>query len=1025
MRDELATVAEERLNLSSNATKIYNTVYNKQLEDGRKESAVDRMAAVAVDIASADMKYLPKKMSRAKKLAHVRSVAERNLEMYVTNEFRANTPTNINMGRWRANYDKDGNLTGRHTQPKQLGSACFVIPIADTFGRSVYQLDDGILEAWLTQQQVHKGGGGTGVSFQRLRPKGSKIGGYNPAIDGMESMSWDAERGVSSGADSFLEHYYNASTEAVKQGNSRRGANMGIQRIDHMDFLDQIFAKFGNDRYRKERRIKNFNLSLAVTDEFMEAALNGGTYTLYNPHRAQPGIRRVLEKKFGVKNPEIVRKSDLATREQFEKIQEMNRSNEFHQVTTPNMYLDNDGVTVINAYTGEPIGIVIDDVPRIYADKVLDIISKLSHATGEPGMVFIDRMNEFNANLYDDEMEATNPCGEQPLPPYDACNLGSINLGKFVKHEIVREGEASSRKVTLEDRFTKTVKRKDGQTEVISFDWQGLKRTIHDGVHFLDNVIERSDFPSPKIKKAVEQNRNIGLGYMGVWDAMVLMKMRYGSGESLQFADELAKVLHEESLKASQKLSEERGAYPLYKTSHHNPDSDLYKWLVSNPETIPDRFRGERKLSKNVDRERIMTYGGGPIRNSARTTEAPTGTIRRTVGEKFKKLGLDNKIISSGVEPIFSLIEKSNIINTQVEDVAAAAAELLDREGLPVLKILDAIKKNRGSAFVYSYTPKDVAEVLKEIPEDVRDVLVTSAGGENDKYEITADQHVKMLTAFQRWNDSATSKTANLPNTATVDEVRDVWVEMWRRGNKGGTVYVDKSRKFQILNVEMGEVKEEKKGQKRPLVQSSITFELPYISSQSSKDTTKGDIDFNPDRCFTTIAYNPVNGGITGIFQNIPEVDPERLSLLIDSNIDKSRSLKQGRSIDEVIGDLEKIKIEGTRLGIVTDEAVIPKGSTNEMKRFEITGATTREAALNSLYFMRYATDSGKNFDEDFIRERLDSYFTGRVSLKSILGTKGMITLKESDGKRPSILATDKVVALPEGMERAGCPECG
>lgn len=1027
MRNELAEYAGKNLDLSSTSRQIFSEVYNKSLETGEPETIEDRMAAIAVDIASAELRYLPKDMGRGEQLARVRQVAERNLELYVTNTFRANTPTNINMGRWNARYDQDGEIEG-YDQISQMGSACFVIPVEDTLGNNIENLEDGILEAWITQQLVHKGGGGTGFSFQRLRPGGSLIG-YNPAIDGMQSLNWEAGRGVSSGYEAFLNYYFNQSTDAIKQGNSRRGANMGIQRIDHMDFLDHMFAKFGEDRYRKEFRMKNFNLSLAVTDEFMEAAEKDHTYTLYNPHRAQPGIKRVLETKFGVKDPEVVRKGDIATRDQFVNIMEKNSNNHFNPLTTPSLYIDSDGKTVVNSYTGEEIGIVVDDIVRIYAKKVLDLFSRLSHTNGEPGMVFLDRMNEFNANLFDAEMEATNPCGEQPLPPYDACNLGSINVGKFVRYSTYKtRDEVELDQHILKDRFTRLEERIDGTIGVMWFDRAELIETIHDGVRFLDNVIDRSDYPVPKIRESVQNNRNIGLGYMGVHDAMILMKMRYGSEESFEFAEELAKVLSDETLKASQKLAEERGAYPLYETSFHNPDSELYKWMTSNPKTIADRFRGERRLSDNVDRERVMTYGGGPIRNSARITQAPTGTISRSTGHRLEELAMDNLTISFSIEPVFSLTSKDNILNDTFGGWSSACVRLLHREGLDTEKILEAIKKNRGSAFVYEYTSEDVAKVLDEIPEDVRSVLVTSTGGEQDRYEITASQHIEMMRRFQRYNDSATSKTINLPKSASVDHHKDVWRSLWKSGMKGGTVYRDKSREYQILNVEMGEEKgAPKRSTRRPLLQKSITIELPYISSQP-QEIEKGDLDFDPDRVFTTIAYNPINGLITGshttgIFQNIPEIDPERISNIAEVCISTSRDLKKGRTLREIIEELEKISQKGAQRGLVIDEAVMPEGS-KEIKRFEVGGATTSQARLNSFYIMRFLTNDGTNFDDDFMRERLDFYFTGQVTLKSIINTRGRIEIKENSD-RPSRFSNGKVLELPAWMQGVDCPECG
>ncbi len=1013
MRDELAIYASDRTNLSPNAELIFNTVYLRDKEDGKRESIVDRMAAISVDVASADMKYMPSDMPYEEKIGRVRKSAERNLELYVTNKFRANTPTNLNMGRWETEYDEDGNATG-YKQGTQMGSACFVLPVGDTFGHDVANLDDGILEAWVTQQLVHKGGGGTGFSFQRLRPKGSIIG-YNPAVDGIHSISWDGRRGVSSGYESFLNDFFNQATEAVKQGNSRRGANMGIQRIDHMDFLDHMYAKSSG-----EWRMKNFNLSLAVTDEFMEAAERGQTYTLFNPHRANPRIKKVLEQKFGVENPELVKKGDIATRQQFEAILEKNRKNLFAPLTTPNMYMDDDGTTVMNAYTGEPIGIVVDDIVRIEAKKVKEIIAKLSHSNGEPGMVFLDRMNEYNAILDDKEIEATNPCGEQPLPPYGACNLASINLGEHTKYQVYDSMESVSlEKSILEDEFTKVEERKDGKIGIAYVDWKDLRETIGDGVRFLDNVIDRSDFPAAKIKKAVEEGRNIGLGYMGVYDSMVLLKIRYGSEDSYKFAERVAKELHDGSLKASQQLAEERGAFPLWEKSSHNPNSELFKWYEAVSKTIPDGIRGERKLSDKVDRSRVMTYGGGKIRNSARMTQAPTGTIRRSAGHKDESLGLENLAISSGIEPMFSLVEQSNILNANIEDFSSAAVNLLEREGLPVKEIMGAIRKNGGSAFIYGHTPQEAAKILEKIPSDVRDVLVTATGGEGANYEISPEQHVRMLATFQKYNDSAISKTLNVPAQATPEEMGKAWTNLWKSGAKGGTIYRDSSREFQILNTIKVEKQEGNGKIIRPLAQNSITIELPYLSSTRIE---KGDSVFEPDRCFTTLTFNPVNGRITGVFQNIPEIDQERISTITRANLELSRTLKNGRSLDEVISDIEKMNMTGSKTGVIFDKAVSPERK--ESVKYQVNGGTTTEALLNSLYMMRFLTEGGKNLDPSFIGERISAYYDGEVSLRTVINSKGKVTIEEDNNGKPSILKNKKVVRMPEEPE-GECLDCG
>ncbi|GEM_PF-6409092 len=1023
IRTELAEYAEPRINLSSNARLIFGNVYQKNLETGERESVAERMAAIATDIASADMKYMPKEMPYKERVSRVKDTARQNLELYVSNEFRANTPTNINFGRWEAAYDDNGDLTG-YQMRDQMGSACFVIPVEDTFGSSIENLDDGILEAWVTQQMLHKGGGGTGFSFCAVRPKGSVIG-YNPAVDGMKSIEWSLSRGVSSGYESFLENFFNAATDAVKQGNTRRGANMGIQRIDHMDFLDHMYAKFGRDKHRLEYRMKNFNLSLAVTDEFMEAAINGGTYTLYNPHRASPKIKGVLEKKYGIERPEIVRVDDIATREQFEKIMAKNKKNPMAPVTTPSMYrVGND---VINAYSGESIGTIVDGVVRVEAAKVLRIFSELSHANGEPGMVFIDRINEFNPNLFDEEIDATNPCGEQPIPKYDACDLGSINTGKFARYKVFdseKEVHSGLEEAVLEDRFTKLEDRKDGKVGVMYFDWNALGEIVDKAVRFLDNLIDRNDFPGQKIIDKVHQNRKVGLGYMGVWDAMVLMKQRYGSDESYEFAEALAKTLHEKSIETSMKLAEERGEFPAWETSFFNPDSPLYSWFMSNPKTITDRFRGERKLSSRVKRDRKMTYGV-KVRNSYRTTQAPTGTIRRSDGEIDVELGLDNLAISSGVEPIYTLWEESEIMNTTLQDLSLASVRLLERENLLSDEVIKAIKENRGSAFIYSYTKPEVAKVLKRIPEDVRNVLVTAAGGEKDQYEITAEQHAKMATVFQGYNDSAISKTINLPNSATPEDMTKAWLTLWQNGSKGGTVYRDSSREFQILNVVKGEAEVTGEKFRRTLLQNSFTVESPYMASQRNSDNGDTGLEPQPDRCFTTVTYDPVRKRVTGVFQNVGEVDPERLALLNSRNIMLSTNLKKGRSLDDVIEEMKKVSVKGSRSGVIYDEGVLSLTKTKDVMRHRLTGGTTTESLLGSLYLVRFLTENGKNFNSNSIDEKMSMYLTGKIPLRAIINTEGKITLEEDKEKAlPSILGNGKVLKLPPGMSEKLCPEC-
>jgi len=1024
MRESFAEIARTTSTMSENAVFVAEQVYTRKLEDGRTEDAYDRMAAVAIDVASAEMKYLPEDMPYEKKLAVVKKVAKENLGLYTSNKFRANTPTNINMGRQKPVYDDDGNRI-RYEVGSQMGSACFVVPIEDTFGSSVEELDGGLLEAIVTQQQLHKHGGGTGFSTARLRPAGSIIG-YDPVVDGMKSIDWSSNRGVSSGPKSFLVHYLNDPTEAVKQGNSRRGANMGIQRIDHMDFLDHMYAKVGTG-LQNEFKVKNFNMSMGISDEFMEAAIHGHTYTLYNPHRSQPKIKRILEKVHGVKNPEVVRRADLATRDQFVEIMLKNAANPFNPVTTPSLYIDSDGKTVVNAYTGRDIGVVVDDEVRIDARKVLDELGKLAHSNGEPGIVFLDRMNQYNAVLFDEEIEATNPCGEQPLRPNEACNLGSINAGEFIRYgrfDNRARMEMELEQEILADPNTHVVSREDGTIEVMYLDKKGLVKTIHQATRFLDNVIDRSEFPAQKVTKAVEDTRKIGLGYMGIADAMILMKRRYGSEESLQLADTFARILYEESFKASKKLAKERGVFPLWDISFYNPESEHSKWRKSGSKDLPDRHRGTRRLSEMVEEYPMRLQG--KVRNACRVTQAPTGTIRRTVGQKHEVF--KNLAISSGVESPYTLVEVSNILNTQLTDYSLAAVRLFEREGLDAKILMEAIGKNRGSAHIYSYTTPEVAAILETIPEDVREVLVTAAGGEGESNEVPKEAHANTLTTFQRWNDSAISKTMNLPPGSSLEDMTDFWIGLWKKGAKGATVYVKDSRDFQILNTVEGKTRAIEGADeefRRALVQKSFTIELPYINSVMASNGKGGDtIEQEPESVFTTVTYDE-RARITGVFQNTSEVDAERLSTVGSRNIELSRALKRGRKLASAIADLEKQKVVGARRGVLNDEGITQLiGRDRRDLRHRVIGGTSNEALLHSLYMMSYLTSGGEKFEGEEVDARWAAYRRGAVTLRSIINTKGNLELKEDKSARPSILGAERIVQVGEGMPKSLCPEC-
>jgi ribonucleoside-diphosphate reductase alpha chain len=553
------------MELSKNALKVLQARYLLKDEHGRViETPEGLFRRVAATVASAEKLYG----------GDAGVWEERFYDLMSSLRFLPNSPALMNAG-------------------KDIGqlAACFVLPVDD----SMQSIFDTLKNAALILQS----GGGTGFSFSHLRPR----------TDVVRSTG-----GIASGPVSFMK-IYNTATEVIKQGGARRGANMGILRVDHPDILEFIRIK------RNEKELTNFNISVAVTDAFMTALKKGEEYELINPRsRAVAG--------------------------------------------------------------------------KLKARVVFDEIVISAWQTGDPGLVFIDRINQFNPTPHIGTMESTNPCGEQPLLPYEACVLGSINLSKYVT----------------------------GERESSNIDYHSLSDDITATVRFLDNTIDVNKYPLPHVEAMHKGNRKIGLGVMGWADMLILLGIPYNSKKAFRLARELMRFFRDAARNASVELATGRGVFPNFKGSVYD------------------------------------ATGMPRVRNATTTTIAPTGTLSIIAD------------CSSGIEPLFAIAYRRLILDTELHEMNNYFFRIAKKRGFYTRDLEDAVIK-KGSL-----------KLIKEIPSDLKRLFKTA-------HEISPEDHLEMQAAFQEYTDNAVSKTINMPNRATKEDVYRTYLLAYEKGLKGITIF--------------------------------------------------------------------------------------------------------------------------------------------------------------------------------------------------------------------------------------------
>lgn len=696
-------------------------------------------------------------------------------KLMASQKFIPNTPTLVN--------------SGKHGQSL---SACFVLPVDDDL--------ESILKTMRDMAIIHKMGGGTGFSFSRLRPKDDIIG---------------TSKGKTTGPVAFLQAY-NDVTSQIRQGGVRRGANMGILHYTHPDVLR--FAVHKIDEFS----LTNFNISVTVDEKFMEKVKEDEKFTqdVEDPEQS----RRIDEIVTDLKAAYAIRDLDLKNvrvEEAVSKLYDVCEAKEKEE-----------GYELVNPRTKETTS-------RLNAKKVFDLITKLAWQYGDPGMILIDRVNKSRANPTPriGTIEATNPCAEQPLLPYDACTLGSINLSKFA---IDKLGDTEqSRSVSSEKNI----------------DWEGLKDSIHTAIHFLDNVLDMNEYPVDEIDEMTSKIRRVGLGIMGWADMLVKLEIGYDTKEAFQLAEKVMKFVQKEADIASLELAKTRGVFPAFKGSIYDKK------------------------------------GGLKLRNGARTTIAPTGTISLLAD------------CSSGIEPHFALTYAKNTIEgKRLFNTNPFFLEALKKRNLESDETLEKIEGNNGSI-----------QNLIDIPEELQKSFVVAG-------DISPKNHVRMAAAFQKFTDNGISKTINFPNVATVEDIREAYWLSYELGCNMITIYRDGSRDKQVLEVKKDKSYYDQFSQKR-ISEDGQTISIPFKKptpqeAWGMRVRKKADVG----HVYTSV-FRDGDGSPVEVFVTIGKTGGYVAGAAEVTGRLASRALKYGATLEEIATDLVGISC-GTPYGLGSDSVL-------------------------------------------------------------------------------------------------------